>query len=46
MNAPRVLYHHRIRADDGQAVHVRLVSTSVERGFIYFVLAPDGQHHT
>ncbi|MBM3963390.1 MAG: glycosyltransferase family 4 protein [Planctomycetes bacterium] len=21
--APRVLYHHRIRADDGQAVHVR-----------------------
>lgn len=23
MNAPRVLYHHRIRADDGQAVHVR-----------------------
>ncbi|MBM3973821.1 MAG: glycosyltransferase family 4 protein [Planctomycetes bacterium] len=23
MSAPRVLYHHRIRADDGQAVHVR-----------------------
>ncbi|HEX5390253.1 MAG TPA: RNB domain-containing ribonuclease [Burkholderiaceae bacterium] len=30
----------------GQAVHVRLMSTSVERGFIDFVLAPDGQHHT
>jgi hypothetical protein len=24
MNEPRrILYHHRIRADDGQAVHVR-----------------------
>ena len=28
----RVLYHHRIRADDGQAVHVRELITALRRG--------------
>lgn len=33
MTAPRVLYHHRIRADDGQAVHVReLIAALRARG--------------